>query len=309
MKKLLTVLPLVLLLCFAFGCQKGEEAASPAEASEEIQIETGYAEVNGTRLYYEVAGSGDAILFIHGNGGDRRHWDEQFEVFAKDYRVVRFDVRGFGKSAVPVEGESYRCSDDIKALLEFLGISKAHVAGFSLGCGFAVDFVIEYPEMSRSLIAVGPWIFGYRAESSSEMVSSLADIPKILEKEGKMAAYEYWMNSPFFKDSFRDPTVYDRVMEIGKDFTFWHFTHEDPIQYLDPVAAEQLDKIELPTLIVTAEYDLKPCREMADHLEKSIPNSKKIELMGTGHLMALEKPAEFNKAVLDFLKDLEPAKN
>ncbi len=305
MKKLLMVLPLVVLICFVFGCKQGEEVASTADVTEQIQIETGYAEVNGTRLYYEVAGSGDAILLIHGNGGDRRHWDEQFEVFAKNYKVVRFDVRGFGKSAAPVEGQPYRCNDDIKALLEFLGISKAHIIGFSLGCGFAVDFVIESPEMSRSLIAVGPWIFGYRSESISELDPTWAELLRILEEEGKASAFEFWMNSPQFRESLKNPTVYNRIMEIGKDFTFWHFTHQDPIQYLDSLAAEQLDKIKLPTLIVTAEYDLKPCREMAEHLEKTIPNSKKIELMGAGHLMAMEKPEEFNKAVLDFLKDLE----
>ena len=305
MKKLLMIMSLAILLCFMLGCQQGEEMAGTAEATEELQIETGYAEVNDTRLYYEVAGSGDAILLIHGNGGDRRHWDEQFEVFAKNYRVVRFDVRGFGKSAMPVEGQPYRCNDDIKALLEFLGISNAHIAGFSLGCGFAVDFVIEHPEMVRSLIAVGPWIFGYRSESIPEMSSSLADIPKILEKEGKASAFEYWMNSPVFKESFRDPAVYDRVMEIGKDFNFWHFTHKDPIQYLTPNANEQLDKIQVPVLIVTAEFDLKPCREMADYLEKTIQNSQKVDLMDAGHVMALEKPEEFNKAVLDFLNELE----
>ncbi len=303
------ILLLTILLCFAFGCKQGEEAASTAEATEEIQIEAGYAEVNNTRLYYEIAGSGDAILLIHGNGGDRRHWDEQFEVFAKNYKVVRFDVRGFGKSATPVEGQPYRCNDDIKALLEFLGISKAHIAGYSLGCAFALDFVIEHPEMVRSLIAVGPWIFGYRSESSSEVDPTWAELLKILEKEGKMSAFEFWMNSPLFKGSFRDPAVYDRVMEIGKDFSFWHFTHKDPIQYLDPSASEQLDKIQVPILIVTAEFDLKPCREMADHLEKTIPNSNKVDLMDAGHLMALEKPEEFNKAVLDFLKDIESSRN
>ena len=302
MKKVLRILPLAVLLCFVFGCQKGEEAADKAE---EIQIETGYAEVNGTRLYYEVAGEGDVILLIHGNGGDRRHWDEQFEVFAKDYKVLRFDVRGFGNSAVPVVGQPYSCNDDIKALLEFLDISKAHIAGFSLGCGFAVDFVIEHPEMSRSLIAVGPWIFGYRSESISELNSSLVDIPKILEKEGKMPAFEAWMNSPAFRVSLRDPKVFNQIMEIGKDFAFCHFTHKDPIQYLVPYAIEQLDKIQLPVLIVTAENDLKPCREMADYLEKTIRDSKKVDLMDAGHLMALEKPEEFNKAVLDFLKDIE----
>jgi 3-oxoadipate enol-lactonase len=305
MKKLLMVLHLVVLTCFVFCCEQGEEAASTAGVTEQIQIETGYAEVNGTTLYYEAAGSGDAILLIHGNGGDRRHWDEQFEVFARNYRVVRFDVRGFGKSAMPVEGQPYRCNDDIKALLEFLGISKAHIAGFSLGCALAVDFVIEHPEMSRSLIAVGPWIFGYRSESLSELNSSLAGIFSILEKEGKMPAFEAWINAPHFRESFKDPKIYNRIMEIGKDFAFWHFTHKDPIQYLDPMAAEQLDKIQLPVLIVTAENDLKPCREMADHLEKTIPNSRKILIEGAGHAMNLEKPGEFNKAVLDFLKEIE----
>ena len=305
MKNRLKILALATLLCFAFGCQQGEEAANTTEVTEEIQIESGYAEVNGTRLYYEVAGSGDAILLIHGNGGDRRHWDEQFEVFVKNYKVVRFDIRGFGKSAMPVEGQPYRCNDDIKALLEFLGISKTHIAGFSLGCAFALDFVIEHPEMSRSLIAVGPWIFGYRSESISEMAPSMANIPKVLEKEGKAAAFEYWMNTPHFRVSLKDPKVFNRIMEIGKDFAFWHFTHKDPIQYLDPSASEQLDKIQVPVLIVTGENDLKPCREMADHLEKTIPNSKKVDLMDTGHLMALEKPEEFNKAVLDFLMNVE----
>jgi pimeloyl-ACP methyl ester carboxylesterase len=305
MKKLLMILSLGLLLCFLFGCQQGDEAVITDEGTEQTLIETGYAEVNGTRLYYEAAGSGDAILLIHGSGGDRRHWDEQFEVFATNYRVVRFDVRGFGNSAMPVEGQLYRCNDDIKALLEFLGISKAHIAGFSLGCGFAVDFVIGHPEMSRSLIAVGPWIFGYRSESISELGSSGVEILNVLEKEGRASAFEYWMNTPHFRESLKDPTVYNRIMEIGKDFTFWHFTHKDPIQYLEPEAVEQLDKIQLPVLIITAENDLKACREMADHIEKTIPNSKKVDLMDAGHLMALEKPEEFNKAVLDFLKDIE----
>jgi len=306
MKKLCLIFPLAILLCFMFGCRKGEEAPDKVE---EIRIETGYAEMNGTRLYYEMAGSGDAILLIHGNGGDRRHWDEQFEVFAKNYKVVRFDVRGFGKSAMPVEGQPYRCNDDIKALLEFLGISKAHICGLSMGCAFAVDFVIAHPEMSRSLIAVGPWVFGYGSKAISELLSAMDKMPEILEKEGKESALEYWLSNPAFKESFKNPAVFNRMMEIGKDYTFWNFTHEDPIQILVPMAIRQLDKIQLPVLIVTAEFDLKGCREIADHLEKTIPASKKVIIESAGHAMNMEKPEEFNKAVLDFLKDIEPSKN
>lgn len=86
---------------------------------------------------------------------------------------------------------------------------------------------------------------------------------------------------------------------------FWGFIHKDPIQFLIPSAIDQLDKIQAPVLIVTAEYDLKGCREIADHLEKTIPNSKKVILAGAGHAMNMGKPEEFNKAVLDFLSDLE----
>ena len=83
-------------------------------------VKSGYAEVNGTSLYYEVAGKGDPIVFIHGNFGDHRHWDFQFGPLSNNYKVVRYDLRGFGKSALPKSDESYNDWDDLKALLEFL---------------------------------------------------------------------------------------------------------------------------------------------------------------------------------------------
>ena len=98
-------------------------------------MQSGYAEVAGGRLYYEVEGSGDAIVLIHGNFGDRRHWDQQVDAFTRDYRVVRYDVRGYGKSSLPVEGDPYASSEDLAALLDQLGISRVHIAGWSMGSG------------------------------------------------------------------------------------------------------------------------------------------------------------------------------
>ena len=80
-------------------------------------IETGYAGVNGTRFYYEVLGEGEPIVLIHGNGGDCRHWDGQFEPLSHSYRVLRYDVRGYGKSSMPEEGVPYSHHDDLKALM------------------------------------------------------------------------------------------------------------------------------------------------------------------------------------------------
>ncbi len=306
MKKLLMILPLVILLCFTFSCQKqGEEVAEATKES--IEIKTGYAAVNETKLYYEIAGSGDPIVFIHGNGGDRRHWDDQFDVFAKSYKAVRYDVRGFGKSAMPVVGESYRHVDDLNALMEYLNISRANICGLSMGCGIAVDFVLAYPEMSKSLIAVGPWVVGYQSPVADDMfkVFGEVEVSAVVKESGPKAAGEAWLNTSVFKNSIRDPGVFARMTEIGHDYSFWHYINPDPGRSLTPPAIQQIDKLRLPTLIVTAEYDLEACREIADLLEQTVPNSKKVQIAGAGHVMNLEKPDEFNKAVLGFLSGLK----
>lgn len=303
MKKFFMIIPLVILLCFTFSCQQGEEVAEATKESFDIKI--GYVAVNGTKLYYEIAGEGDPIVFIHGHGGDRRHWDDQFEVFAKSHKVIRYDVRGFGKSSMPVEGERYSHYEDLKALLDFLSINKAHMCGLSMGSGIAVDFVLAYPEMSSSLIAVGPWAFGYDSPAAGELREIFGKFPSIIKESGTEAAINSWGEAPYLKKTKENPLVFERLKDIGKDYSFWHYLHQDPKFILDPPAVQQFNKINLPALIITAEYDLKACREIADLLEKNNPNAKKLVIADAGHLMNMEKPEEFNKAVLDFLKELE----
>src|SRR5512146_1748629 len=100
----------------------------------------GIAEVNGTKLYYEIAGTGHALVLIHGGAVDRRAWDDQFSVFAKHYKVMRYDVRGSGKSAQPVK--PFSNAEDLHALLRFLKIDKTYLAGISRGGGIAFDFTL-----------------------------------------------------------------------------------------------------------------------------------------------------------------------
>jgi pimeloyl-ACP methyl ester carboxylesterase len=103
---------------------------------------SGYAEVNGTRLYYETAGAGHPLVLIHGYTLDSRMWDDQFETLSKKYRVLRYDLRGFGKSAYPSPDKSYCHTEDLRALLDYLKISKAYVMGLSMGGGIAVEFTL-----------------------------------------------------------------------------------------------------------------------------------------------------------------------
>ena len=265
------------------------------------KIETGFAQVNGTNLYYEVAGSGDPVVLIHGNFGDSRYFDEQFKSFTKGHKTIRYDVRGFGKSAMPVERIRYSDSDDLNALLEFLGISKAHIAGFSMGSGIAVDFVLTYLKRSSSLISIGPWVRGYHS-SATEIVSN--DFRKIYSKlieSGHKAAADLIINCDCFNPFMIPPDIRKRIREINKDFLFWHFINVSPRLYIDPPAIQQLEKISVPTLLITAEYDILACREIADIMEKTIPNTKRVDIADATHYMFMEKPDKFNKVVLDFL--------
>ncbi len=125
-----------------------------------LNTDSGYAEVNGTKLYYETAGTGEPIVLIHGSFGDRRHWDFQFKEFGKKYKVIRYDVRGYGKSTLPNPDKAYTDSEDLNAILGFLEIKKAHVCGLSMGSVIAVDFALSYPDKCSSLLLIGPRVAG-----------------------------------------------------------------------------------------------------------------------------------------------------
>jgi pimeloyl-ACP methyl ester carboxylesterase len=126
-------------------------------------VNKGFAEVNGTRLYYEIVGRGHPLVLVHGFSPNTKMWDDQFEVFAKRFKVVRYDVRGFGKSALPTVGKDYSHTKDLKALLNQLGIDYAYVVGLSMGGVIALDFALEYPEVTKALILADSSIYGFRA--------------------------------------------------------------------------------------------------------------------------------------------------
>ncbi|MBV9616867.1 MAG: alpha/beta hydrolase, partial [Ktedonobacteraceae bacterium] len=129
--------------------------------SDTEHVQVGLAEVNGTALYYEVAGSGHPFILAHGHLLDRRSWDDQFAVFARRYRVIRYDQRGFGDSGLITQGEAYSARQDLYELMKFLDIESAYVMGVSGGGALAIDFALEHPEMVDALIPVTAGVSGY----------------------------------------------------------------------------------------------------------------------------------------------------
>jgi pimeloyl-ACP methyl ester carboxylesterase len=266
-----------------------------------MTTQSGFAEVQGGRLYYKSAGSGDAVVLIHGNMGDRRHWDAQVGALAVDYRVIRYDVRGFGESSLPEEDHPYSDHEDLAALLDHLGIKAAHVVGFSLGSGIAIDFALAYPDRTTSLVSVGPWVFGYSSPAEQSMFADFARVNVAMADGGAAAAVEAWMNAPFITATIIDPAAGERLRQIVSDHSFWAFAHRSPQQTLQPVAAGRTGEIRAPTLILAGEHDIPACLEVADLLDESIPGSRKAIMKGTGHLLQIEKPDEFNQHLVEFI--------
>ena len=154
----------------------------------------GTAKVNGTSLYYEMRGEGFPIVFVSGGGIlDRRGWDNQFETFAKTHRVIRYDVRGIGKSARPAGSFSH--SEDLYALLTFLNIKRAHVVGLSVGGAIAIDFAIEHPEIVDGLILAAP---GLSSDAKSEPnLQSLAALAGMFKTDGLDHVFQLTLDAPF----------------------------------------------------------------------------------------------------------------
>lgn len=284
---------------------------SCANENKTVKIKTDFAEVNGTRLFYEVAGEGEALVFVHGNMGDRRHWSLQFEPLAKKYKVVRYDVRGFGKSAVPKSDEPYSNRNDLKALLKFLEIEKAHICGLSMGSAIAVDFAIDYPETCLSLIPIGPWADGFgfgkfKSSNADSLYTVFAKAGEIVQKQGAKEVTDYlWKGNHSLSRSVRNPATLDSLLKMGYEYSYWSFLNNSTIEPLQPQAIYRLKEIKLPTLIITAEYDLESCKEIAEIMEKEIPGSVKISIKDAGHVMNMDKPKEFNNIISEFIKKLK----
>jgi pimeloyl-ACP methyl ester carboxylesterase len=121
-------------------------------------VVTGQANINGASLYYEMTGAGSPVVLLHGLDVDHRMWDEQVAPLAHAHTVVRYDLRGSGRSTAAGERGSH--AEDLRALLDHLELVGVSLLGFSLGGGAAVDFAVSYPNAVRALILVYPSIEG-----------------------------------------------------------------------------------------------------------------------------------------------------
>ena len=257
-----------------------------------------FADVNGTRLHYEVAGEGVPVVFVHGLGLDMRMWDDQFEIFAPRYRVIRYDLRGFGKSALQTD-ERFRHADDLRALLDYLKAPKAHVMGLSLGGMIALQYALLYPDGALSLILVDSALDGF--EWSAEWEASLAAIEERAAQAGADAANQMWLKHALFVPACERPDCRSKLEQIIGEYSGWTWLNRSPARGIRPPSAERLGEVRVPALVIVGERDLPEFRRIADALAAGIPGARKVVMKGVGHMSNMENPAEFSAIVMNFL--------
>jgi len=263
--------------------------------------EGGLADVNGASLYYDVAGNGEPLVLVHAGIADRRMWDGQVEAFAERYRVVRYDMRGYGRSEAPV-GAPFSHHDDLRGLLDFLGIERAILVGCSNGAKTVIDFALAHPERVRVLALVCPTVSGFESDEEppeewDELVAA-DDLERVSELEVR-----FWVDGPYLRPDDVDPALRDLVREMN----LIALRNEPDLgeeRPAEPLAVSRLAEIRAPTLVVAGDLDRPEVGTRAELLAGSIPRAQKAVINGTAHVPSMEKPEEFNRVVLEFLRGL-----
>ncbi|MGH2343636.1 MAG: alpha/beta fold hydrolase, partial [Chloroflexota bacterium] len=195
----------------------------------------------------------------------------------------------------------YTPAADLKALLEFLRIGSAAILGLSLGGGVALDFAVNYPELTRSLILVDAMVAGWAW--SAEWTEQNRAVWTAARESGTAAAKERWLAHPLFRSARQKPEVALRLARMVADYSGWHWHNKDPQERLRPPTMQRLTDITAPTLIVVGERDIADFRAMADAFAQDIPHSRKVVMPGVGHMANMEDPERFNALVRRFLDE------
>jgi pimeloyl-ACP methyl ester carboxylesterase len=266
-----------------------------------------HAVVNGVRLYYEDVGQGVPMIFVHEFAGEAASWAPQMRFFARRYRAIAYNARGYPPSDVPDDPAAYsqqQAADDIRGMLDALKIQKAHVVGLSMGGYATLHFGLTYPERALSLVVAGAG-YGSKADEREGFKRDSASIVEKFERDGMAKVAEIYAMGPTrvqFRD--KDPQGWQEFHDLfAKQSAKGHALTMRGVQMQRPSVYELTDrmaKLEVPTLVMTGDED-EPCLDPSIHLKRTIPTAGLVILPKAGHTINLEEPDAFNRAVLDFV--------
>lgn len=259
---------------------------------------------NGITTHYEVQGSGPPVVLIHGHSLDLRMWDPQVSALTgAGYRLIRYDIRGHGRTDAPDGGYTLQnYSADLRDLLDHLALDRTHLVGLSMGGSIAMQFALDQPDRVRSLTLIDSALpgFGY----SPEFESAIRELQEAVRREGPRAAFErLWLPHPLFDGLRRFP---DRFAALSQ--MVLSFPAKDYLLEAEPPPERQLidrlGEVSAPALVVVGELDLPDFQIIAELLAANVSGAHKAVIEDAGHLCSMEQPEEVNAALLGFLNEV-----
>jgi 3-oxoadipate enol-lactonase len=254
-------------------------------------------------LYWEEAGEGSPVVLVHEAIADSRMWDPQWESFPNTHRTIRFDQRGYGRS--PLAPGVFSHAEDLVSLLDEVGLQRASLVGGSLGGRVALEVAVAKPERVDKLVLMNSGLPGH--EWSEEVQAGWVEEEAALNRGDLDAAVEVnlrmWVDGPHRSSSRVDAELRARVGEMQRRA----FELQLPVaetaseELLYPDLADRLGGVQAPTLVLTGDEDFDDIQSIANLLVEKIPNAQRTAIPRAAHIPSLERPEEFDRAVLDFL--------
>jgi pimeloyl-ACP methyl ester carboxylesterase len=267
-----------------------------------VTDEAGFIEAPGAKLYYEAAGEGTPIVLIHAGVAHLRMWDAQAAAWRDRHRVIRYDTRGWGRTLV--EDVPFSNRDDLRAVMDHLGLDSAHVLGLSRGAMIALDTAVESPERVRSLTWVAGGLRGFEPPDDERLVAVWPEMERLEQQKDWEPLVELetqiWTDGPGQPPDRVDPEVRRRMVEWNLE----NYRAEQPANQViqpDVPAAQLLERLTMPTLFVWGTIDESAVLASGEKLSTEVAGSKSHVFEGVAHMVNLERPQEFNRLVGEFI--------
>ena len=277
---------------FLVSCD-ANRATNPGTAN----VTSGTVPVDGGSLYYETLGKGAPVILIHGGFGDLRMWDPQFETLSQAFRVVRYDHRGFGKSSAPTQ--AYSPVADLVKLMEHLELKRANLVGNSMGGTLALDFALLQPDRTGAVVVIASAAGGY--PTPEEDLKSVDQVMRTAREKGTGAAVPFWLRHPMvsvaMSHAAAGPLVRRMVEDNQKMFVADHW----PQEQMSPPAFERIAGLNANVLFIVGDRDVASVRAGAEASAARIKKAKVVTITDADHLPQLEKPAEVNKLLVEYI--------
>ena len=265
-----------------------------------------YAKADGAELYYEETGSGHPVIFVHEFAGDLRSWEPQVRYLCRRYRCITFNARGYPPSSVPTEDAAYGqdiATDDIRTVLDHLGIGTAHVVGHSMGGFAALHFGLRYADRASALVVSGCGYGATKDDRGRFAAEVAATAQSFLDKGTAEVTKSYGLGPTRVQHQNKDPRGWSEFnsqlaehSNVGAALTMRNVQARRPSLY---DLEDGLRRIATPMLIVTGDED-EPCLDASLWMKRTVPSAGLWIAPKSGHNINIEEPADFNRQIAEF---------